>query len=138
MKHGPIALIDARVPVFVLVPKDRNHERALSNLHEAKAREARVIDGMSVGEIEAEMFIHIKEKDRRMEGVLYVQECARVAHRLAQPVPVVDPDAEAKRLCWTCHSAAFPEDYKDVNDCWEDRTEMQRIGWRAAAKGDGA
>jgi glucosamine--fructose-6-phosphate aminotransferase (isomerizing) len=43
MKHGPIALIDAEVPVIVLMPKDRWYERTLSNLQEAKAREGRVI-----------------------------------------------------------------------------------------------
>ncbi len=43
MKHGPIALIDSRVPVLVLAPKDCNYERSLGNLQEAKAREAKVI-----------------------------------------------------------------------------------------------
>ncbi len=43
MKHGPIALIDAEVPVIVLVPKDRWYERTLSNLQEAKARDGRMI-----------------------------------------------------------------------------------------------
>ncbi|MBX3249155.1 MAG: glutamine--fructose-6-phosphate transaminase (isomerizing) [Myxococcales bacterium] len=43
MKHGPIALIDNKVPVIVLLPKDSHHERSLSNLQEAKAREAIVI-----------------------------------------------------------------------------------------------
>ncbi len=43
MKHGPIALIDATVPVLVLCPKDGWYERTLGNLQEARAREARVI-----------------------------------------------------------------------------------------------
>jgi glutamine---fructose-6-phosphate transaminase (isomerizing) len=43
MKHGPIALIDEHVPVFVLLPKDEQYERSFSNLQEAKARDARVI-----------------------------------------------------------------------------------------------
>ena len=43
MKHGPIALIDASVPVLVLCPKDAWYERTLSNLQEARAREAQVI-----------------------------------------------------------------------------------------------
>jgi glucosamine--fructose-6-phosphate aminotransferase (isomerizing) len=43
MKHGPIALIDASVPVLVLMPKDAVYERTLSNLQEARARDARVI-----------------------------------------------------------------------------------------------
>jgi glucosamine--fructose-6-phosphate aminotransferase (isomerizing) len=43
MKHGPIALIDSAVPVFVIMPKDRWYERTQGNLQEVKAREGRVI-----------------------------------------------------------------------------------------------
>ena len=43
MKHGPIALIDNTVPVIVLVPRDSQHDRALGNLQEAKARGGRMI-----------------------------------------------------------------------------------------------
>jgi glucosamine--fructose-6-phosphate aminotransferase (isomerizing) len=43
MKHGPIALIDSNVPALVLMPKDTWYERTLSNLQEAKAREAQVV-----------------------------------------------------------------------------------------------
>jgi glucosamine--fructose-6-phosphate aminotransferase (isomerizing) len=43
MKHGPIALIDESVPVFVLMPKDRWRDRTASNLEEAKAREGQVV-----------------------------------------------------------------------------------------------
>ena len=53
MKHGPIALIDNRVPVFVLLPKDSHHERSLSNLQEAKAREAIVIGIATEGDEQA-------------------------------------------------------------------------------------
>ena len=42
MKHGPIALIDANLPVVVVCPKDRNHEKTLSNVQEVRAREGRV------------------------------------------------------------------------------------------------
>ncbi|MFW6049861.1 MAG: glutamine--fructose-6-phosphate transaminase (isomerizing) [Myxococcota bacterium] len=53
MKHGPIALIDAHVPVVCLVPKDGNYERSLGNLQEAKAREAQVIAVATEGDEEA-------------------------------------------------------------------------------------
>jgi glucosamine--fructose-6-phosphate aminotransferase (isomerizing) len=43
MKHGPIALLDPRVPVVVLSPKDDLHEKTFSNILEAKARKAPVI-----------------------------------------------------------------------------------------------
>ena len=79
---------------------------------EARAREllAPPIAGMSVEEIEAEMFIAIREKNRRMEGVLYVQECARVAHRLANtPAPEHDPDLELGREILEAANAKLPE-----------------------------
>ncbi|MCA9600960.1 MAG: glutamine--fructose-6-phosphate transaminase (isomerizing) [Polyangiales bacterium] len=43
MKHGPIALIDEDLPVIVIAPKDASYERTLSNLQEAKARDAKII-----------------------------------------------------------------------------------------------
>ena len=43
MKHGPIALLDANVPVIVIAPHDRYYEKTMSNLQEARAREAQII-----------------------------------------------------------------------------------------------
>jgi len=54
MKHGPIALLDARVPVVVLMPRDRHYERVSSNLQEAKAREAKIIGITTAGDAEAQ------------------------------------------------------------------------------------
>jgi glucosamine--fructose-6-phosphate aminotransferase (isomerizing) len=58
MKHGPIALIDANVPVLVLMPKDGWYERTLSNLQEAKAREARLIAIATEGDDSAREVAH--------------------------------------------------------------------------------
>jgi len=43
MKHGPIALIDERVPVIAIAPSDAHFEKTLSNLQEAAARGGKVI-----------------------------------------------------------------------------------------------
>jgi glucosamine--fructose-6-phosphate aminotransferase (isomerizing) len=43
MKHGPIALVDAHLPVIVLVPNDRLYEKTSSNLHEVKTRGGQII-----------------------------------------------------------------------------------------------
>jgi glutamine---fructose-6-phosphate transaminase (isomerizing) len=43
MKHGPIALIDERLPVVALCPQGRVYEKMLSNVQEVKARGGRVI-----------------------------------------------------------------------------------------------
>ena len=43
MKHGPIALIDANMPVVVIAPKDSLFDKIISNVREIKARGGRVI-----------------------------------------------------------------------------------------------
>ena len=43
MKHGPIALIDANMPVVFVVPKDAIYEKILSNMQEVRARRGIII-----------------------------------------------------------------------------------------------
>jgi glucosamine--fructose-6-phosphate aminotransferase (isomerizing) len=43
MKHGPIALIDEKMPVVFIAPHDRTYEKIMSNIQEVKARRGRVI-----------------------------------------------------------------------------------------------
>ena len=43
MKHGPIALIDAEMPVVVVATNKALYEKVLSNIQEIKARQGRVI-----------------------------------------------------------------------------------------------
>ena len=43
MKHGPIALIDDRVPIVVLAPSDELFEKTASNVQEAVARGGKVV-----------------------------------------------------------------------------------------------
>ncbi|MDP3940072.1 MAG: glutamine--fructose-6-phosphate transaminase (isomerizing), partial [Deltaproteobacteria bacterium] len=43
MKHGPIALIDEKMPVVILVTKGKTYEKVLSNMEEVRARDGRVI-----------------------------------------------------------------------------------------------
>jgi glutamine---fructose-6-phosphate transaminase (isomerizing) len=43
MKHGPIALIDERMPVVVLAPRDRYFEKTIGNLKEVESRGGKVI-----------------------------------------------------------------------------------------------
>jgi glutamine---fructose-6-phosphate transaminase (isomerizing) len=67
MKHGPIALLDAAVPVVVVAPRDRFYEKTMSNLQEARAREAKIICVCSEGD----------------------EQAARESHEVVQ-VPLVD------------------------------------------------
>jgi len=43
MKHGPIALIDSKLPVIVIAPQQYQLDKVLSNLKEVQARGAKVI-----------------------------------------------------------------------------------------------
>ena len=43
LKHGPIALIDNRVPVVVLAPRDPLFEKTVSNMQEVMARHGKVL-----------------------------------------------------------------------------------------------
>src|SRR5215475_9360501 len=43
MKHGPIALIDDKVPVIVLAPRDAVFDKTVSNVQEVMARGGKVI-----------------------------------------------------------------------------------------------
>ena len=43
MKHGPIALIDDKMPVVVLIPNDELFEKSLSNMKEVESRNGRII-----------------------------------------------------------------------------------------------
>ncbi len=65
MKHGPIALIDEKMPVIVLALKDRLYDKMMSNIDQVRARDGRVIAIATQGD-EA-----IREKAHH---VLYVPE----------------------------------------------------------------
>jgi glucosamine--fructose-6-phosphate aminotransferase (isomerizing) len=43
MKHGPIALLEKDLPVFMMAPSNRLYEKTISNLNEVIARDASVI-----------------------------------------------------------------------------------------------
>lgn len=50
MKHGPIALIDENMPVFVIATKGPNYEKLVSNIQEVKARKGRLIAIVTKGD----------------------------------------------------------------------------------------
>jgi glucosamine--fructose-6-phosphate aminotransferase (isomerizing) len=52
MKHGPIALIDADMPVVFIATKNSSYEKVVSNIQEVKARGGHVIAIVSEGDTE--------------------------------------------------------------------------------------
>lgn len=53
MKHGPIALLDEKVPVVAIAMPGNVYEKVISNAQEAKARDARLIGVIPIEELEA-------------------------------------------------------------------------------------
>lgn len=49
MKHGPIALIDEKMPVVVIAPSDQLYYKMLANIEEVKARGGKVIALLTQG-----------------------------------------------------------------------------------------
>ena len=52
MKHGPIALIDEQMPVFVIATNDSSYEKVVSNIQEVKARKGIIIAVVTKGDKE--------------------------------------------------------------------------------------
>ena len=78
MKHGPIALIDERMPVVAIAPNDHVFEKMVGNIQEAKARGGSVIAVTTRG-------------DTRMAGVLDPEKDVIVAMPATTPLltPIV-------------------------------------------------
>jgi glucosamine--fructose-6-phosphate aminotransferase (isomerizing) len=79
MKHGPIALIDENMPVFVLATRDKSYEKIVSNIQEVKARNGKVIAIVTRGD----------EQIRKMaDHVIEVPDCDEILSPLLTVVPL--------------------------------------------------
>lgn len=74
MKHGPIALIDEEMPVFVIATKGTSYEKVVSNIQEVKARKGKIIAIVTEGDIQvkaiADHVIEIPETDEHLVPLL--------------------------------------------------------------------
>ncbi|RZN84698.1 MAG: glutamine--fructose-6-phosphate transaminase (isomerizing) [Winogradskyella sp.] len=52
MKHGPIALIDEHMPVFVIATKKGHYEKVVSNIQEIKSRKGKIIAIVTEGDVD--------------------------------------------------------------------------------------
>ena len=50
MKHGPIALIDENMPIFVIATQGNSYEKLVSNIQEVKARKGKIIAIVTEGD----------------------------------------------------------------------------------------
>ncbi|MBN1384458.1 MAG: glutamine--fructose-6-phosphate transaminase (isomerizing) [Elusimicrobia bacterium] len=79
MKHGPIALIDERMPVVCIATKGKIYNKILSNIEEVKAREGIVIAVATEGDK------MIKEK---ADHVIYVPETEEILYPILNIIPL--------------------------------------------------
>ncbi|MBC7694419.1 MAG: glutamine--fructose-6-phosphate transaminase (isomerizing) [Burkholderiales bacterium] len=87
MKHGPIALIDEAMPVFVIATKGPNYEKVVSNIQEVKARKGRIIAIVTAGDKDvkamAEHVIEIPETDESLVPLISVIPWQLLSYHIA-------------------------------------------------------
>lgn len=87
MKHGPIALIDEEMPVFVIATKGSNYEKVVSNIQEVKARSGRIIaivtEGDTVVKGLADHVIEIPETPDALAPLLSVVPLQLISYHIA-------------------------------------------------------
>ena len=87
MKHGPIALIDEEMPVFVIATKGANYEKVVSNIQEVKARKGKITAVVTYGDKEvkamADDLIEIPETDEFLVPLISVIPLQLLSYHIA-------------------------------------------------------
>ena len=87
MKHGPIALIDAEMPVVVIATKHGSYEKVVSNIQEVRARKGKIIAIVTEGDTQvkelADYVIEIPETDEILVPLVSVVPLQLLAYHIA-------------------------------------------------------
>lgn len=87
MKHGPIALIDEEMPVFVIATKGTSYEKVVSNIQEVKARKGKIIAIVTEGDTQvkemADYTIEIPETDEILVPLVSVIPMQLLSYHIA-------------------------------------------------------
>ena len=87
MKHGPIALIDEEMPVFVIATKGASYEKVVSNIQEVKARKGKLIaivtEGDTVVKGLADHVIEVPETPDALVPLLSVVPLQLISYHIA-------------------------------------------------------
>ncbi|MDO3644431.1 glutamine--fructose-6-phosphate transaminase (isomerizing) [Mucilaginibacter sp. L3T2-6] len=87
MKHGPIALIDANMPVVFIATKNSSYEKVISNIQEVKARKGQVIAIVTAGDTVvskmADDYIEIPDSDEAFLPLLATIPLQLLAYHIA-------------------------------------------------------
>jgi len=104
MKHGPIALLDEKVPVVAIAMPGIVHEKVISNAQEAKARYARLIGVTTANDPEAEItfndLLEVPNVDELLSPIIAVIPLQLLAYYIAalQGLDVDQPRNLAKSV----------------------------------------
>jgi glucosamine--fructose-6-phosphate aminotransferase (isomerizing) len=79
MKHGPIALIDAKTPTVFLVPQDSMYEKTMANLAMIRARKGPIIAVATEGD---------KQIGKVANDVIYLPEALELIYPILAAVPL--------------------------------------------------
>ncbi|HSY77941.1 MAG TPA: glutamine--fructose-6-phosphate transaminase (isomerizing) [Bacteroidia bacterium] len=87
MKHGPIALIDENMPVFVIATQGTSYEKVVSNIQEVKARKGKIIavvtEGDTVVKGLADYVIEVPQVDERLAPLIAVIPLQLLSYHIA-------------------------------------------------------
>ncbi|NOU17024.1 MAG: glutamine--fructose-6-phosphate transaminase (isomerizing) [Bacteroidales bacterium] len=87
MKHGPIALIDEKMPVVVIAAKDSSYEKVVSNVQEVKARKGVIISIVTEGDTlikeMSDYVLEIPKAHEIVESLLAVVPLQLLAYHIA-------------------------------------------------------
>ncbi|MFG1430920.1 glutamine--fructose-6-phosphate transaminase (isomerizing) [Xanthobacter sp. V2C-8] len=88
LKHGPIALIDEKMPVVVIAPHDRIFEKTVSNMEEVAARGGRIIlvtdpRGAEAAHVEAAQKLILPEMPPAVCPMVYAIPAQLIAYHTA-------------------------------------------------------
>ena len=79
MKHGPISLIDEKMPVVALIPQDDLYEKMLNNINEVKARGGIVLAVATEGDTDIAT---------RADHVIYIPRASTMVTPILMAVPM--------------------------------------------------
>lgn len=87
MKHGPIALIDEEMPVFVIATHGHSYEKVVSNIQEVKARKGKIIAIVTAGDTQvrklADHVIEIPKTDDSLVPLVSVVPLQLLSYHIA-------------------------------------------------------
>jgi glucosamine--fructose-6-phosphate aminotransferase (isomerizing) len=87
MKHGPIALIDAEMPVVFIATKDSSYDKVVSNIQEVKARKGKIIAVVTEGDTTvrglADHVIEIPDTEEAFVPLIAVVPLQQLSYHIA-------------------------------------------------------